>query len=164
MPHAQDRGAQKRTQLAGRSASGYGLESPSPGGAQSQGHNTGLRGLAPRTGFPLNCRTHPLLGAKEYSPRVSSVYRAFAQQHLRSATDDASPAERPPRKDAQPLHATPGAGEYYFQKKYEPDPSQCSCRERRLVVHLPRETLRVTPHRKPCQQSSSGNVRKSHIH
>ena len=59
-PHAQDRGAQKRTQLAGRSVSGYGLESPSPGGAQSQGHNTGLRGLAPCTGFPLNCRTPPL--------------------------------------------------------------------------------------------------------
>ena len=52
-PHAQDRGAEKRTQLAGRSASGYGLESPSPGGARSQGHNTGLRGLAPRSGFPL---------------------------------------------------------------------------------------------------------------
>ena len=33
------------------------------GGARSQGHNTGLRGLAPRTGFPLNCRTRPLLGA-----------------------------------------------------------------------------------------------------
>ena len=56
------------------------------GGARSQGHNTGLRGLAlrsgfplaaerplyselglrglvPCTGFPLNCRTHPLLGA-----------------------------------------------------------------------------------------------------
>ena len=30
-PHAQDRGAEKRTQLAGRSASGYGQESPSPG-------------------------------------------------------------------------------------------------------------------------------------
>ena len=27
------------------------------GGARSQGHNTGLRGLAPCTGFPLNCRT-----------------------------------------------------------------------------------------------------------
>ena len=52
-PHAQDRGAEKRTQLAGRSASGYGLESPSPGGARSQGHNTGLRGIAPRSGFPL---------------------------------------------------------------------------------------------------------------
>ena len=49
-PHAQDRGAKKRTQLAGRSASGYGLESPSPGGARSQGHNTGLRGLALRSG------------------------------------------------------------------------------------------------------------------
>ena len=59
-PHVQDRGAEKRTQLAGRSASGYGLESPSPGGARSQGHNTGLRGLAPCTGFPLNCRTPPL--------------------------------------------------------------------------------------------------------
>ena len=59
-PHAQDRGAEKRTQLAGRSVSGYGLESPSPGGARSQGHNTGLRGLAPCTGFPLNCRTPPL--------------------------------------------------------------------------------------------------------
>ena len=42
-PHAQDRGAEKRTQLAGRSASGYGLESPSPGGARSQGHNTSPR-------------------------------------------------------------------------------------------------------------------------
>ena len=42
------------------SGSGYGLESPSPGGARSQGHNTGLRGLAPCTGFPLNCRTPPL--------------------------------------------------------------------------------------------------------
>ena len=52
-PHAQDRGAEKRTQLAGRSASGYGLESPSPGGARSQGHNTGLRGLVLRFGFPL---------------------------------------------------------------------------------------------------------------
>ena len=30
------------------------------GGARSQGHNTGLRGLAPCTGFPLNCRTPPL--------------------------------------------------------------------------------------------------------
>ena len=29
-PHAQDRGAEKRTQLAGRSGSGYGLESPDP--------------------------------------------------------------------------------------------------------------------------------------
>ena len=29
-PHAQDRGAKKRTQLAGRLGSGYGLESPSP--------------------------------------------------------------------------------------------------------------------------------------
>merc|ERR1712185_375671 len=28
--------------------------------------NTGLRGLAPRTGFPLNCRTPPLLGANEH--------------------------------------------------------------------------------------------------
>ena len=28
--HAQDRGAEKRTQLAGRSVSGYGLESPAP--------------------------------------------------------------------------------------------------------------------------------------
>ena len=48
------------------------------GGARSQGHNTGLRGLAPCTGFggfPLNCRTHPLLGAKEYSPRAGSVYQ-----------------------------------------------------------------------------------------
>ena len=72
-PHAQDRGAEKRTQLAGRSASGCGQESPSPGGARSQGHNTGLRGLAPRTRFPLNCRTLPLLGAKEYSPRVGSA-------------------------------------------------------------------------------------------
>ena len=48
-PHVQDRGAKKRHQLAGRSASGYGLESPSPGGARSQGKgckvNTGLRGL-----------------------------------------------------------------------------------------------------------------------
>jgi len=35
------------------------------GGARSQGHNTGLRGLAPRTGFPLNCRTPPLLGASD---------------------------------------------------------------------------------------------------
>ena len=34
-----------------------------PGGARSQGHNTGLRGIVPCTGFPLNCRTHPLLGA-----------------------------------------------------------------------------------------------------
>ena len=59
-PHAQDRGAKKRAQLAGRLGSGYGLESPSPGGARSQGHNTGLRGLAPCTGFPLNCRTPPL--------------------------------------------------------------------------------------------------------
>ena len=42
-PHAQDRGAEKRTQLAGRSASGYGLESPSPGGARSQGHKTSPR-------------------------------------------------------------------------------------------------------------------------
>ena len=42
-PHVQDRGAKKRTQLAGRSASGYGLESPSPGGARSQGHNTSPR-------------------------------------------------------------------------------------------------------------------------
>ena len=33
------------------------------GGARSQGHNTGLRGLVPCTGFPLNCRTPPLLGA-----------------------------------------------------------------------------------------------------
>ena len=29
--------------------------------------------LDPRTGFPLNCRTPPLLGAKEYSPRVGSA-------------------------------------------------------------------------------------------
>ena len=29
-PHVQDRGAKKRTQLAGRSASGYGLESADP--------------------------------------------------------------------------------------------------------------------------------------
>merc|ERR1712086_554935 len=72
-PHAQDRGAEKRLQLAGRSASGCGQESPSPGGARSQGHNTGLRGMVPCTGFPLNCRTPPLLGAKEYSPRVSSA-------------------------------------------------------------------------------------------
>ena len=42
-PHVQDRGAKKRTQLAGRSGSGYGLESPSPGGARSQGHNTSPR-------------------------------------------------------------------------------------------------------------------------
>ena len=37
------------------------------GGARSQGKgrkvNTGLRGLVPCTGFPLNCRTPPLLGA-----------------------------------------------------------------------------------------------------
>ena len=37
------------------------------GGARSQGKgrkvNTGLRGLAPCTGFPLNFRTPPLLGA-----------------------------------------------------------------------------------------------------
>ena len=56
------------------------------GGARSQGKgrkvNTGLRGLAPRTGCPLNCRTRPLLGAnrhtviREYSPRVSSALRA----------------------------------------------------------------------------------------
>ena len=52
-PHAQDRGAEKRLQLAGRSGSGYGQESPSPGGARSQGHNTGLRGIVPRSGFPL---------------------------------------------------------------------------------------------------------------
>ena len=51
-PHAQDRGAEKRLQLAGRSGSGYGLESPSPGGARSQGHNTGLRGLVCALGFP----------------------------------------------------------------------------------------------------------------
>ena len=55
-------------------ASGYGLESPSPGGARSQGKglkvNTGLRGLAPRTGFPLNCRTPPLLGANERLPET----------------------------------------------------------------------------------------------
>ena len=42
-PHVQDRGAKKRTQLAGRSGSGWGLESPSPGGARSQGHNTSPR-------------------------------------------------------------------------------------------------------------------------
>ena len=66
-------------------ASGYGLESPSPGGARSQGKglkvNTGLRGLAPCTGFPLNFRTPPLLGAS----RHDTVHHARTQvltQHL----------------------------------------------------------------------------------
>ena len=36
-PHAQDRGAEKRLQLAGRSASGCGQESPSPGGCAVAG-------------------------------------------------------------------------------------------------------------------------------
>ena len=42
------------------------------GGARSQGHNTVLRGLAPRTGFPLNCRTPPLLGASNTYTRILS--------------------------------------------------------------------------------------------
>ena len=57
------------------------------GGSPMQGHNTGLRGLVLRSGFPPaaefspravgppSCGTPPLLGAKEYSPRVSSVYQ-----------------------------------------------------------------------------------------
>ena len=81
-PHAQDRGAEKRLQLAGRSGSGYGLESPSPGGARSQGKgrkvNTGLRGLVPCTGFPLNCRTPPLLGANEHTTLYSTHVHRYA--------------------------------------------------------------------------------------
>ena len=47
--------------------------------------NTGLRGLVPCTGFPLNCRTPPLLGASGHGhydttrhvhTRLSNVYTA----------------------------------------------------------------------------------------
>ena len=58
-------------------STGCGQESPSPGGARSQGKgrkvNTGLRGLVPCTGFPLNCRTPPLLGANDRSRELLTV-------------------------------------------------------------------------------------------
>ena len=82
-------------------ASGCGQESPSPGGARSQGKgrkvNTGLRGLAPCTGFPLkvvlekNCgRTLPHDG-----------------RHARTC--------RPPprRRDASSATAAPVTGQRY---------------------------------------------------
>ena len=63
-------------------ASGYGQESPSPGGARSQGKglkvNTGLRGLVPCTGFPLNCRTPPLLGANGHTTLYSTYVHGYA--------------------------------------------------------------------------------------
>ena len=66
-------------------ASGYGQESPSPGGARSQGKglkvNTGLRGLVPCTGFPLNFRTPPLLGASRHDT-VHHVRTQVLTQHL----------------------------------------------------------------------------------
>ena len=75
--------------------SGCGQESPSPGGARSQGKglkvNTGLRGLVPCTGFPLNFRTPPLLGAS----RHDTVHHARTQvltQH------PASGFHRPPSR------------------------------------------------------------------
>ena len=78
-------------------ASGYGQESPSPGGARSQGKgfkvNTVLRGLDPRTGFPLNCRTPPLLGANEHhTARPTPPLRTPTRGHLSS----------PPRLRAHP--------------------------------------------------------------
>ena len=63
-------------------ASGCGQESPSPGGARSQGKgrkvNTGLRGLVPCTGFPLNCRTPPLLGANGHTTLYSTYVHGYA--------------------------------------------------------------------------------------
>ena len=62
--------------------SGCGQESPSPGGARSQGKgrkvNTGLRGLVPCTGFPLNCRTPPLLGANGHTTLHSTHVHGYA--------------------------------------------------------------------------------------
>ena len=72
-------------------ASGCGQESPSPGGAHSQGKgrkiNTGLRGLDPRTGFPLNCRTPPLLGASgHYTVHHAQTHRHLLSPRSRSST------------------------------------------------------------------------------
>ena len=82
-------------------ASGYGLESPSPGGARSQGQgrkvNTGLRGLAPCTGFPLNFRTPPLLGAS----RHTTLYTTHVPRSSLSLSSQGSTA-RPPGAPALP--------------------------------------------------------------
>ena len=82
-------------------ASGYGLESPSPGGARSQGKgrkvNTGLRGLAPCTGFPLNFRTPPLLGAS----RHTTLYTTHVPRSSLSLSSQGSTA-RPPGAPALP--------------------------------------------------------------
>ena len=82
-------------------ASGYGLESPSPGGARSQGKgrkvNTGLRGLVPCTGFPLNCRTPPLLGANGHTTLYSTHvhgYASCAPARLRSQSPFLRPSGR----------------------------------------------------------------------
>ena len=80
---------------------GYGLESPSPGGARSQGKgrkvNTGLRGLVPCTGFPLNCRTPPLLGANEHTTLYSTYvhgHASCAPARLRSQSPFLRPSGR----------------------------------------------------------------------
>ena len=54
-------------------------------GARSQGHNTGLRGLAPRTRFPLNCRTRPLLGANRHNTVTTLLYRHLLRPSFRGS-------------------------------------------------------------------------------
>ena len=71
-----------------------GQESPSPGGARSQGKGRNLRGLAPRTGSPLNCRTPPLLGANEHHRTAHPT--PPLDTHLRRRLS------RPPRLRAHP--------------------------------------------------------------
>ena len=60
----------------------YSLTHSLRGGARSQGKgrkiNTGLRGLVPCTGFPLNCRTPPLLGANGHTTLYSTYVHGYA--------------------------------------------------------------------------------------
>ena len=70
--------------------SGYGLESPSPGGTRSQGKglkvNTGLQRLAPRSGFPLgpSSRPPPLLGGAIMNTRHEHDTHSHTPSPLRA--------------------------------------------------------------------------------
>ena len=92
-------------------ASGYGLESPSPGGARSQGKgrkiSTGLRGLVPRSRFPLAAERplySELVNTRQGHATTHTPWRRRRQsQPLRPASLPRRRLGPPPRSVRSPV-------------------------------------------------------------